>query len=41
MNTAPISIAQKLFKDPLWQSAHTIGITISVPPEVDTYQIIR
>ncbi len=34
-------IAQKLFKDPLWQSAHTIGITISSPPEVDTYQIIR
>ena len=34
-------IAQELYKDPLWQSAHTIGITISAPPEVDTYQIIR
>ena len=30
-----------MYKDPLWQSAHTIGITISSPPEVDTYQIIR
>jgi 5-formyltetrahydrofolate cyclo-ligase len=34
-------IAQELYKDPLWQSAHTIGITVSAPPEVDTYQIIR
>jgi 5-formyltetrahydrofolate cyclo-ligase len=34
-------IAQTLYKDPLWLSAHTIGITISNPPEVDTYQIIR
>jgi len=34
-------IAQTLYKDPLWASAHTIGITISNSPEVDTYQIIR
>jgi 5-formyltetrahydrofolate cyclo-ligase len=34
-------IAQTLYKDPLWTSAHTIGITISNSPEVDTYQIIR
>jgi len=34
-------IARALFKDDLWESAHTIGITISKPPEVDTYQIIR
>nr|WP_295972710.1 5-formyltetrahydrofolate cyclo-ligase [uncultured Bacillus sp.] len=35
------TIAQRLYKNPLWQSASTIGITISIPPEVDTYQIIR
>ncbi len=35
------TIAQELYKDPLWQSASIIGITISIPPEVDTYQIIR
>lgn len=35
------SIAQQLYKDPLWQSSSIIGITISIPPEVDTYQIIR
>lgn len=34
-------IAQELLKEPLWKSAHTIGITISKFPEVDTYQIIR
>ena len=34
-------IAQKVFKDPLWQSAHCIGITISSPPEVDTFQMIH
>lgn len=34
-------IAQSLYQDPLWQSAATIGITVSIPPEVDTYQIIR
>ncbi len=34
-------IAQRLFQDPLWQSSRTIGVTISNPPEVDTYQIIR
>lgn len=34
-------IAQTLFKDPDWIGANTIGITISNPPEVDTYQIIR
>lgn len=35
------TIAQELYKDPVWQSASVIGITISIPPEVDTYQIIR
>jgi 5-formyltetrahydrofolate cyclo-ligase len=35
------TIAQELYKDPMWQSASVIGITISLPPEVDTYQIIR
>ena len=35
------AIAQSLFKDELWKSASTVGITISKPPEVDTYQIIR
>ncbi len=34
-------IASKLYKDPLWKEAKTIGITISRFPEVDTYQIIR
>ncbi len=34
-------IAQTLYDDPLWKSSQTIGITISNPPEVDTYQIIR
>ncbi|WP_338451630.1 5-formyltetrahydrofolate cyclo-ligase [Niallia oryzisoli] len=34
-------IAQSLYQDALWKSAHMIGITISNPPEVDTYQIIR
>ena len=34
-------IASTLYKDSLWKSAQTIGITISRFPEVDTYQIIR
>jgi 5-formyltetrahydrofolate cyclo-ligase len=34
-------IAQSLFKDESWKLASTVGITISKPPEVDTYQIIR
>jgi 5-formyltetrahydrofolate cyclo-ligase len=34
-------IAQNLFKEPNWIEANTIGVTISVCPEVDTYQIIR
>jgi 5-formyltetrahydrofolate cyclo-ligase len=34
-------IAQTLFRDSDWKNADTIGITISNPPEVDTYQIIR
>lgn len=34
-------IAQALFKDPHWIEADCIGITISKPPEADTYQIIR
>ncbi|KAB2338519.1 5-formyltetrahydrofolate cyclo-ligase [Cytobacillus depressus] len=34
-------IANNLFQDEIWKEANTIGITISKPPEVDTYQIIR
>lgn len=34
-------IAQRLFQDSDWNQADTIGITISKPPEVDTFQIIR
>ncbi len=34
-------IAQKLFEEPSWTKAETVGITLSNPPEVDTYQIIR
>lgn len=34
-------IAQALFQDHNWLYANTIGVTISNPPEVDTYQIIR
>ena len=34
-------IADFLYKDDLWNKAKTIGITISRPPEVDTYPIIR
>jgi 5-formyltetrahydrofolate cyclo-ligase len=34
-------IAQTLYKEALWKSSSTIGITVSNPPEVDTYQIIR
>jgi 5-formyltetrahydrofolate cyclo-ligase len=34
-------IANKLYEDPDWVTAGTIGITISKQPEVDTYQIIR
>ncbi|NMD71849.1 5-formyltetrahydrofolate cyclo-ligase [Bacillus sp. DNRA2] len=34
-------IAQTLFQDSDWLNANTIGLTISNPPEVDTYQIIR
>lgn len=35
------TIAKKLYQDPEWLLADTVGITISNPPEVDTYQIIR
>lgn len=34
-------IAQKLYEEPSWTKAETVGITLSNPPEVDTYQIIR
>jgi len=34
-------IAKRLYQEPLWKKAKTIGITISRFPEVDTYQIIR
>ena len=34
-------IASQLFMDENWKKAQVIGITVSKPPEVDTYQIIR
>lgn len=34
-------IASKLYETDEWKQATTIGITISRPPEVDTYQMIR
>lgn len=34
-------IAQRLFQDSDWKEAEMIGITVSNPPEVDTFQIIR
>ncbi|PKG25731.1 5-formyltetrahydrofolate cyclo-ligase [Niallia nealsonii] len=34
-------IAEKLFADPLFIQANSIGVTISNFPEVDTYEIIR
>lgn len=34
-------ISQQLYNDEDWKNAKTIGITISNPPEVDTFQIIR
>lgn len=34
-------IALRLYDEPLWKEAKTVGITISRFPEVDTYQIIR
>nr|WP_263325724.1 5-formyltetrahydrofolate cyclo-ligase [Neobacillus sp. Marseille-Q6967] len=34
-------ISKTLFEEQEWKSANVIGITISRPPEVDTYQIIR
>jgi 5-formyltetrahydrofolate cyclo-ligase len=34
-------IARKLYQLPTWDKAHTIALTISLPPEIDTWQIIR
>lgn len=34
-------IAKNLYDDEYWKKSNTVGITISKPPEVDTYQIIR
>ncbi|KON90252.1 hypothetical protein AF332_09655 [Sporosarcina globispora] len=34
-------IARSLYSSPLWSQASTIGITVSKPPEADTWQIIR
>ncbi|WP_141431586.1 5-formyltetrahydrofolate cyclo-ligase [Bacillus sp. 03113] len=34
-------ILQKLYEDPIWKKAKTVGITVSKSPEVDTLQIIR
>ncbi|MDF2038615.1 5-formyltetrahydrofolate cyclo-ligase [Cytobacillus oceanisediminis] len=34
-------IACSLYSSPLWLQAKTIGITVSKPPEADTWQIIR
>ncbi|MFE8702469.1 5-formyltetrahydrofolate cyclo-ligase [Cytobacillus sp. FJAT-54145] len=35
------TISNNLFMNPVWQKSKVIGITISNPPEVDTFQIIR
>ncbi|WML30708.1 5-formyltetrahydrofolate cyclo-ligase [Neobacillus sp. OS1-32] len=34
-------IASRLYESEVWKQADVIGITISRPPEVDTYQLIR
>ncbi|WP_243297218.1 5-formyltetrahydrofolate cyclo-ligase [Bacillus litorisediminis] len=34
-------VAERLFNQPEWKTAKTIGITLSVFPEVDTYFIIK
>ncbi|MBS4173539.1 5-formyltetrahydrofolate cyclo-ligase [Bacillus sp. FJAT-49736] len=34
-------IAKNLYQLPIWKEAGTIALTISRPPEVDTWQIIR
>lgn len=34
-------IAQRLYNESVWKDAKMIGMTLSNPPEVDTYQIIR
>ncbi|KQL53540.1 5-formyltetrahydrofolate cyclo-ligase [Heyndrickxia shackletonii] len=34
-------IAKKLYQLPVWKKANTVALTISRPPEVDTWQIIR
>lgn len=34
-------IASRLYDEEEWKMAQVIGITVSKPPEVDTYQIIR
>ena len=34
-------IAKQLYEQQAWKEAKVIGITLSNPPEVDTYQIIR
>jgi 5-formyltetrahydrofolate cyclo-ligase len=35
------TIAYRLYEHPDWKEAQVIGITISMLPEVDTYQIIK
>jgi 5-formyltetrahydrofolate cyclo-ligase len=34
-------IACRLYEEKVWKQAQVIGITVSLQPEVDTYQIIR
>ncbi|WP_409270658.1 5-formyltetrahydrofolate cyclo-ligase [Neobacillus sp. SCS-31] len=34
-------IASNLFRNPVWEKTEVIGITISRPPEADTYKIIE
>ena len=41
MNTAPISLPKNFLKTLYGNPLSSIGITISSPPEVDTFQIIR
>jgi 5-formyltetrahydrofolate cyclo-ligase len=40
-NDLSARIAANVFKQPEWKHASVIGITISRPPEVDTYRIIK
>jgi 5-formyltetrahydrofolate cyclo-ligase len=34
-------ISKALFSTKEWQEANVVGVTVSIPPEVDTWQLIR